>query len=210
MKKLISVIIPAYNEEACVDELARRLQGVFHTVPQYDFEVLVIENGSVDSTWDRLVKIHESDKRFKIIRLARNFRMDGGLTAGLHSARGDAAVLMTADLQDPPELIADFIKKWEEGFQNIYMVVTKRRGTGLLRRFNSRLFYWLAARLTGERLPQNASDFRLVDARCTKQYEAWMNEIDLFVACLLGSDFNPSELKLSGHRDLPEPLGRTV
>jgi dolichol-phosphate mannosyltransferase len=61
MKKLISVIIPAYNEEACVDELARRLQGVFHTVPQYDFEVLVIENGSVDSTWDRLVKIHQSE-----------------------------------------------------------------------------------------------------------------------------------------------------
>ena len=180
MKKLISIIIPAYNEEACVDELARRLQGVFHAVPQYDFEVLVIENGSVDSTWDRLVKIHESDKRFKIIRLARNFRMDGGLTAGLHSARGDAAVLMTADLQDPPELIVDFIKKWEEGFQNIYMVVTKRRGTGLLRRFNSRLFYWLAARLTGERIPQNASDFRLVDR---KVYEAVrsMDERNRFV-----------------------------
>ena len=180
MKKLVSVIIPAYNEQDCVDELARRLSDVFTKHDRYDFEVLVIENGSHDATWERLALIHQRDSRFKVIRLARNFRMDGGLTAGLHYARGDAAVLMTADLQDPPELISEFIRKWEEGYENIYMIVTKRGGTGPLRRLNSRLFYWLAARLTGESIPQNASDFRLVDR---KVYEAvrMMDERNRFV-----------------------------
>ena len=165
MKKLISVIVPAYNEQDCVEELARRLAEVFSQHERYDFEALIIENGSHDATWERLALIHTRDPRFKVIRLSRNFRMDGGLTAGLHYARGDAAVLMTADLQDPPELIGEFLRKWEEGFENIYMVVTKRSGTGLLRRFNSRLFYWVAARLTGESIPQNASDYRLVDRK---------------------------------------------
>jgi glycosyltransferase involved in cell wall biosynthesis len=164
-RRLISVIIPAYNEEACVDELARRLTGVFVENEKYDFEVIIVENGSTDRTWDLLQEIHRRDARFKIIQLARNFRMDGGLTAGLNYARGDAAVLMTADLQDPPELITTFIQKWEEGYENIYMVVTKRRGTGPLRRFNSRAFYWVAGKLTDNRIPSNASDYRLVDRR---------------------------------------------
>lgn len=168
-KKLISIIVPAYNEEDCVQELARRLALVFDANPNYAFEAIIIENGSVDRTWDLLQDIHTKDERFKIIQLARNFRMDGGLTAGLHYASGDAAVLMTADLQDPPELISDFIKKWEEGFENVYMIVTKRRGTGPIRRFNSRAFYWLAGKLTDDRIPANASDFRLVDRRV---YEA--------------------------------------
>jgi len=164
-RKLVSVIIPAYNEEDCVDELARRLQGVFASNPAYDFEVIVIENGSVDSTWEKLLEIHEGDNRFKILRLARNFRMDGGLTAGLAQAKGDAAVLMTADLQDPPELITQFIAKWEEGYENIYGVVTARHGTGPIRTMNSRLFYWLAGKLTDDLIPPNASDFRLVDRK---------------------------------------------
>jgi glycosyltransferase involved in cell wall biosynthesis len=164
-RKLISVVIPAYNEEDCVDELARRLQGVFDANGTYDFEVIVVENGSQDATWCKLLEINRRDGRFKILRLARNFRMDGGLTAGLAYAKGDAAVLMTADLQDPPELISQFIAKWEEGYENVYGVVTARRGTGPLRRFNSRMFYWLAGRLTDNLIPPNVSDFRLVDRK---------------------------------------------
>ncbi|WP_448629987.1 glycosyltransferase family 2 protein [Cellulomonas soli] len=162
-RKLISVVIPAYNESDCVEELARRLQGVMESEPGYDFEVLIVENGSSDDTYDKLLVIHEADPRFKIIQLARNFRMDGGLTAGLAHATGDAAVVMTADLQDPPELIPQFLRKWEEGYENIYMVVTERQGTGPLRTFNSKAFYWLAGKLTDGAIPRNASDFRLVD-----------------------------------------------
>lgn len=179
-KKLISIIVPAYNEEECVEELARRLALVFDANPKYEFEAIIVENGSVDRTWELLQEIHLKDKRFKTIRLARNFRMDGGLTAGLHFARGDAAVLMTADLQDPPELISDFIKKWEEGYENVYMVVTKRTGTGPLRTFNSKAFYWLAGKLTDDRIPKNASDFRLVDRKVYETVRS-MDERNRFV-----------------------------
>jgi len=164
-KKLISIIIPAYNEEACVEELALRLQNLFQVETTYNFEVFIIENGSIDSTWEKLLKIADADKRFNVIQLSRNFRMDGGLTAGLDYVHGDACVLMTADLQDPPELISEFIRKWEAGWENIYGVLTKRVGTGPIRTFNSKLFYWVAGKLTDGRIPKNASDFRLVDKK---------------------------------------------
>lgn len=164
-KKLISLIIPAYNEEDCVDELFSRLVGVFATEEKYNFEVVIVENGSIDSTWDKLQVIASKDSRFKILKLSRNFRMDGGLTAGLDFIKGDACVLMTADLQDPPELIPQFLRYWEQGYENIYGVITKREGTGPIRTMNSKLFYWLAGKLTDGRIPRNASDFRLVDRK---------------------------------------------
>ena len=165
MKKLISIIIPAYNEEECVDELATRLKALFVTESQYDFEAIIVENGSIDSTWEKLQKIANADSRFKILKLSRNFRMDGGLTAGLDYIKGDACVLMTADLQDPPELISEFLRKWEAGWENIYGIVTKRGGTGPIRTFNSKMFYYVADKLTDGRIPKNASDFRLVDKK---------------------------------------------
>jgi dolichol-phosphate mannosyltransferase len=91
--------------------------------------------------------------------------MDGGLTAGLSSASGDAAVLMAADLQDPPELIHEFLRKWEEGYEIVYQIVTDRQGTGPIRRMNSQLFYWVAGIMTDGRIPRNVSDFRLVDRK---------------------------------------------
>ena len=169
MKKLVSVIVPAFNEESCIDELARRLKIVFLKNEKYDFEALIIENGSTDQTWEILKVINAKDPRFKVIRLAKNFGMDGGITAGLNFAKSDAVVFMTADLQDPPELISEFIKKWEDGFENVYMLVTKRVGTGPIRTFNSKAFYWLAGKLTDNRIPKNVSDYRLLDR---KVYEA--------------------------------------
>lgn len=168
-KKLISIIIPAYNESDCVDELARRLKLIFAAEPEYDFECVIIENGSTDDTFEKLLNINAEDPRFKILQLARNFRMDGGLTAGLSVISGDACVLMTADLQDPPELIPEFLRMWEQGYENVYGVVTDRQGTGVIRTFNSKAFYWLANKLTNGRVTKNASDFRLVDR---KVYEA--------------------------------------
>jgi len=165
MKKLISIVIPAYNEEACVDELASRLKTLFVTESQYDFEAIIVENGSIDTTWEKLQKIAAADSRFKILKLSRNFRMDGGLTAGLDYIKGDACVLMTADLQDPPELISEFLRKWEAGWENIYGIVTKRGGTGPIRTLNSKMFYFVADKLTDGRIPKNASDFRLVDKK---------------------------------------------
>ena len=129
-------------------------------------------------------RIHEQDPRFKILRLARNFRMDGGLTAGLDYVTGDACVLMTADLQDPPEMIHEFLRKWEEGYENIYGVVTERQGTGPIRTFNSKAFYWLAGKLTDGTIPRNASDFRLLDRNAYEAVRS-MNERNRFVRGLV-------------------------
>jgi len=178
--KSISIVIPAYNESECIPELTSRLAKVMDQNGQYSWEVIIIENGSLDDSWQQLVKVSESDDRFKLIRLSRNFRMDGGLTAGLDFVTTDACILMTADLQDPPEFIPRLLEKWEEGYENVYGVVLKRKGTKLVRRFNSKLFYKVAGSLTNGGIPENASDFRLVDR---KVYEVvrMMTERNRFV-----------------------------
>jgi len=165
MKKLISIVTSAYNEENNIDELSRQLTQIFKENPQYDFEVIFVENGSTDRTYEKMLQVHQQDPRFKIVQLSRNFRMDGGITAGLHFARGDAAVIMTANLQDKPSMITEFIRRWEEGYENVYGIVKKRTGKSLFRKFNSQLFYIIARSLTDNIIPKNASDFRLVDKK---------------------------------------------
>jgi len=179
-KKTISVVIPAYNETECVEELAQRLAKVFNSEVEYHFEVFVIENGSSDDTWEKLKLISSNDSRFKVIKLSRNFRMDGGLTAGLEFIAGDAVILMTADLQDPPERIPDFIRAWEEGYEHVYGVVTERKGTGPIRTLNSKLFYVIANSLSDGRIPKNASDFRLADRKVYERVRS-MQERNRFV-----------------------------
>jgi len=179
-KKLISVVIPAYNEESCVAEMARRLRLVFAANEAYDFEVIFVENGSVDRTFQEILAVHKTDNRFKMISLARNFRMDGGVTAGLTLAKGDAAVIMAADLQDPPEFITTMISKWEEGYENIFQIVSKRKGTPLIRRMNSQIFYWIVGKLTDQLIPRNVSDFRLVDRKVYQTVNS-MQERNRFV-----------------------------
>ncbi len=178
--KLVSVIIPAFNEQDCVEELSERLIRVFSVEEKYQFEVFIIENGSTDQTWQKLKAISNHDSRFKIVRLSRNFRMDGGLTAGLEFVRGDAVILMTADLQDPPEKIPDFLRAWEQGYEHVYGVVTKRKGTGPIRTLNSKLFYLVAGLLSDGRIPKNASDFRLADRKVYEKVKS-MQERNRFV-----------------------------
>jgi len=183
MKKLISIIIPAYNEEECVEELSKRLIKIFNTEENYNFEVLVIENGSVDNTYEKLLKINQVDSRFKIIKLSRNFRMDGGLTAGLDFIQGDACIFMTADLQDPPELIPDFIRKWEAGFHNIYGKIESRKSSKMLRRINSRLFYFIAHKFAKDYIIKGVSDFRLLDKNAYLALRK-MNESNRFLRAM--------------------------
>jgi glycosyltransferase involved in cell wall biosynthesis len=164
-RRSVDVVIPAYNEEDCLEELARRLAEVFEAEPGYDWRAIIVENGSTDRSWEILQEIAARNERFTVVRLSRNFHMDGGLTAGLEYATADAVVFMAGDLQDPPEVIPEFLRLWEKGYHNVYGLVTERQGTGPLRRFNSQAFYWLANKLTSGRMPRNVSDFRLMDRK---------------------------------------------
>ena len=179
-KQLISIVIPAYNEQDNIDELGRRLGQVFDAESGYDWEAILVENGSEDATFEKAMALNARDARFKVLQLSRNFRMDGGLTAGLNYATGDAAVVMAGDLQDEPEVIPSFLRKWEEGYEIVYQVVTERQGTGPIRRMNSQLFYYAANKLTGGRIPRNVSDFRLVDRKAYETVNT-MEERNRFV-----------------------------
>ena len=163
MKKLISVVIPAYNEEAVLEELKKRLKEVMATNSNYNFEIIIVENGSWDSSFEKLIRINREDPRFKIVQLSRNFGYESAITAGLKYVKGDAAVIMCADLQDPPEMISQFIKKWEEGYEVVYAIIQKRRGVSRPRKFLYSNFYKLIHWLTKETIPENVSEFRLID-----------------------------------------------
>jgi polyisoprenyl-phosphate glycosyltransferase len=111
----------------------------------------------------------QARKDIDIIRLSRNFGMDGGLAAGLKFVKEDAVILMVSDLQDPPWAIPLFVKKWQEGFDNVFAIVSKRISVPLLRRINSQIFYLIANKMTGNLIPKNVSDFRLLSRRCYQQ-----------------------------------------
>jgi polyisoprenyl-phosphate glycosyltransferase len=171
--RLVSVVVPAYNESECVDELAARLQAVFASLaPRYDFEAIIVENGSADDTYEKLLAIRRRDPRFKVLQLSRNFGAEGAVTAGLRRASGEAAVIMCADLQDPPEVIPSFIERWEEGYENVYGVITRRSGESAVRRTATAAFYWLIDKLNDRPVPRNVSDFRLVDRRAFEALNA--------------------------------------
>jgi glycosyltransferase involved in cell wall biosynthesis len=167
-KKLISIIIPAYNEEDCVDALYNGLTEVINKITKYDFEVIIVENGSYDDTFAKLLAIHKKDPRFKIIKLTRNCEVDCGVTAGLKFAKGDAAIITYADLEDPPHLFYQFIEKWEEGYKHVYGITNARQGS-FLRKLNSKIFYYIINKLTKNVIPKNVADFRLVDQQVYRE-----------------------------------------
>lgn len=175
IKKKISIVIPAWNEEAVIPELGRRLTRVMDKCTGYDFEVIVVENGSVDQSFSLLSRLNEQDSRFKCVQLSRNFTADGGVAAGLRYASGHCAVLMDADLQDPPEVIEEFIDKWKQGYEVVYGVIRSRDGVSALRKYGNKVFYALVNHMTdigGTSIPQNVTAFRLMDR---KVYEVLNN-----------------------------------
>jgi len=131
--KLISVVTPCYNEEENVEELYRQIQAVFAGRPQYDYEHIFIDNASTDRTVEIVKRLAAEDKRVKLIVNTRNFGHIRSPYYGLLQARGDAAVIMASDLQDPPALIADFLTRWEEGYKIVVAVKTQTLETWPMR-----------------------------------------------------------------------------
>ena len=166
--KLISIVIPVYNEALVIPELIKQLKSFAKKTPQYNFEFITVEHGSSDNSYFLLEKNAQKDKRFKVLRLAKNVGCDGGIAAGMAHASGDACVILMADLQEPINLISEFIKQWENGYEIVYGQV-RGRTAGAIRNFNSRLFYKIMNFLTEGVFPENVSDFRLMDR---KVYEA--------------------------------------
>lgn len=164
MAQLISVVIPAFNEQEVIPALCARIRKTIDKL-KYTFEIIIVENGSTDSTLKELLKQRRIDKRFKILQLAKNVGCDGGITAGLQFVKGDAVIIMMADLQDIPELFPSFISKWEKGYEIVYGVVTKRSKTKTTRRIGTFVFYKLMNFISKGLIPENASDFRLIDKK---------------------------------------------
>jgi len=163
---LISIVTPLYNEEENVKELYTRLIQLFSREKKYTFEIIAVEHGSNDTTYEKLLSLHRKDKRVKILQLSKNFgNADAGIVAGLHFAKGEAIVIMMSDLQDPPETISKFLRKWEEEYKIVYGVIGKRADRSPIRKILSILFYKILNLSTGNLFPENVSDFRLVDRK---------------------------------------------
>ena len=163
-RQSLSIIVPVLNEAANLGELADRLGAAMASV-DVDWEVIFVDDGSTDGTLAALRALNGKDLRFKAIALSRNFGKERAIAAGLSSANGDAAVLNDADLQHPPEVIAEFVAEWRKGFDVVYGQRIDRNTDGPIRRRLSKLFYHLFASLSHTRLPPGAGDFRLLSRR---------------------------------------------
>jgi len=168
MTKSITILIPAYNEEPVLPKLYERLENLAHTESAYDFEFLFVNDGSNDGTLQLLKQLADKDSRVSYVNLSRNFGKEIAMIAGLDHADGDALVIIDADLQDPPELIPDMIKLWQEGYDDVYARRTKRLGESWLKRTTSSLFYKILQRSTHIPIQRDTGDFRLLDRRCVE------------------------------------------
>ncbi|MBI3559528.1 glycosyltransferase family 2 protein [Candidatus Gottesmanbacteria bacterium] len=159
----ISIVAPAYNEEAVLPLLCRTLFSVIDQIPTYTFEIIIVDNGSTDQTLSVLFNERNHDKRIKIIQLVRNVGVDHGMLAGLTYAHGDASIVMNADLQDNPKLISRFLKKWEAGYDMVYAIIRSRKGVSQAYQLFIRALYKALHILTIGKVPENVSDYRLLD-----------------------------------------------
>lgn len=164
MKK-ISILIPAYNEEASLDKLFVRLANLANDVKDYSFEFLFVNDGSRDKTLEIIKDYAEKDDRVSYVNLSRNFGKEIAMVAGLDHVTGDAMVIVDADLQDPPELIPKMIALWEQGYDDVYAKRRSREGESWLKKFTSNMYYKTLQRFSHVAIQEDTGDFRLLDRR---------------------------------------------
>ncbi len=159
-----SIIAPVFNEEGNLHELYRRIKETLDTTGE-PWELVLVNDGSRDRSAEIMRQLHEGDPRVKIIEFAKNFGHQLAVTAGLDYARGDAVVIIDADLQDPPSVILQMIDKWKEGYEVVYAVRAERKGETWFKEFTAKLFYRIIYRITDIDIPLDTGDFRLIDRR---------------------------------------------
>lgn len=163
-KKLISYVFPIYNEEGNIDLLYKTISSLIKKHNKYDYELIFVNDGSRDSSIEKLIKIQKKDTRVCIINFARNFGHQIAVTAGLDFTKGDAVIIMDSDMQDPPAVSFDLIEKWEEGYEVVYAQRKSRKDT-FFKKLTANLFYRTLQKLADIDIPRNTGDFRLIDRK---------------------------------------------
>lgn len=164
MKK-ISVVIPMYNEEEVVKASYLRIEKVLEELKQYDYEMIFIDDGSKDKTFELLQEIAQENEKVKVLSFSRNFGHQAAVTAGIQYVTGDAIIIIDADLQDPPEAILEMIALWEEGNEVIYGKRKSRKGESAFKLLTAKMFYKTLNALSDVEIPKDTGDFRLVDRK---------------------------------------------
>jgi glycosyltransferase involved in cell wall biosynthesis len=164
MKITYSIIAPIFNEKENLSELHRRVAEVLDSLGE-PWELILVDDGSTDGSTDMIRELAKTDKRVRPVIFARNFGHQIAITAGWDYARGDAVIIIDADLQDPPELIVEMAKKWRDGYEVVYAVRTEREGESWFKLWTASLFYRLIYRITEVKIPLDTGDFRLMDRK---------------------------------------------
>ena len=164
MKPVFSIIAPIFNEKGCFDELYQRVSEVMNSTGE-EWEFIMVDDGSTDGSTELIHELARKDHRVKPVIFARNFGHQIAVTAGLDYCSGEAAIIIDADLQDPPEVILELIAKWREGYQVVYAVRTEREGESWFKKSTASVFYKVIYRITDVKIPMNTGDFRLLDRK---------------------------------------------
>jgi dolichol-phosphate mannosyltransferase len=179
-----SLVIPICNEEEVLPRLVGRIKLLLRRLDS-EAEVIFVDDGSRDGSVGYLREMVASEPGFRLVELSRNFGHQIAITAGMEAARGDAVIVMDADLQDPPEVVLDLVAKWKEGFEIVYARRVSRQGETWFKRFTARLFYRLLERMTTVDIPRDVGDFRLVGRKALETFKH-MPEHDRFVRGMFG------------------------
>lgn len=163
MKKLISIVIPCFNEEEVISKSFEILINSLNQINKYNFEIIYIDDGSTDKTFEYMLNLKKIDNRIRVLRFSRNFGHQLAVSAGIDFAKGDAVVLIDSDMQDPPELIIDMIGLWQKGYQVVYGVRKNRDGETLFKLITAKIFYRVLNLMSSIKIPLDVGDFRLID-----------------------------------------------
>lgn len=162
--QLLSIIVPTYNEEHGIEEFYRRTKNVLlNLAPRFEHEIIFVNDHSTDNTYEKLEPLAENDPAVKLINFSRNFGNQIGITAGIDYSRGDIAVVIDDDLQDPPEIIPNLIAKWDKGYKVVYGVRPKRQGVNPIFKWTAKMYYRVIGSLSDTIIPKDTGDFRLID-----------------------------------------------
>lgn len=160
---MISLVVPCYNEFEVLDELYSRLSAAAKSWNE-EYEVVLVDDGSMEETWRKITAIHNRDPLWKVIRFSRNFGHQTAVSAGIFYAKGDCIIILDADLQDPPEELHRFLAKWREGYEVVYGIRTKRK-EGILKKSAYKIFYRILLRFSQVPIPYDSGDFCLIDRK---------------------------------------------